>query len=171
MAQRHARKGTPGTKLAAIPHRLRRDAGIWRPAPGRHHPKKRRCGGAVFVPAGDLGCALIRWGDLPTGNGKLRVMIPELLEANGVVPPDGDEFPYRLSIEDRAAAMRPDGRLCAGRQRRLREAGCWCDRQGKGDHEIWYSPHTGRRFPVDNKIKSRQTANDILKQAGLPKAF
>jgi HicA toxin of bacterial toxin-antitoxin, len=56
-------------------------------------------------------------------------------------------------------------------KRRLREAGCWLDRQGNGDHEIWYSPHTERKFPVDNKIKSRHTANGILKQAGLPKAF
>jgi hypothetical protein len=56
-------------------------------------------------------------------------------------------------------------------KRQLREAGCWLDRQGKGDHEIWYSPHTERKFPVDNKIKSRHTANGILKQAGLPKAF
>lgn len=44
-------------------------------------------------------------------------------------------------------------------------------RQGKGDHEIWYSPITDRRFPIDNKIRSRHTANAVLKQAGLPKAF
>ena len=44
-------------------------------------------------------------------------------------------------------------------------------RQGKGDHEIWYSPITNRYFPVDNKILSRHTANGILKQAGLPKEF
>jgi hypothetical protein len=53
----------------------------------------------------------------------------------------------------------------------LEEAGCWLDRQGKGDHEIWYSPRTGRKFPVDHKIKSRHTANGILKQAGVPNAF
>ena len=45
--------------------------------------------------------------------------------------------------------------------------GCHFDRQGKGDHEIWYSPHTDRRFPVDHKILSRHTANAIMKQAGL----
>jgi predicted RNase H-like HicB family nuclease len=33
---------------------------------------------------------------------KLRVMIPELLEANGALPPNGDEFPYSLSVQDRA---------------------------------------------------------------------
>ena len=53
----------------------------------------------------------------------------------------------------------------------LKEAGCRIDRKGKGDHEIWHSPLNGRRFPVDQKIKSRHTANGILKQAGLPKAF
>lgn len=52
-----------------------------------------------------------------------------------------------------------------------REAGCRFERAGKGDHEIWYSPVTGRRFPVDSAIKSRHTANAVLKQAGLDKAF
>lgn len=53
----------------------------------------------------------------------------------------------------------------------LREAGCSSIRSGKGDHEIWYSPRTDRNFPVDHKILSRHTANGILKQAGLTKAF
>ena len=53
----------------------------------------------------------------------------------------------------------------------LSDGGCYFERQGKGDHEIWYSPLTNRRFVVDNSIKSRHTANAILKQAGLPKAF
>lgn len=53
----------------------------------------------------------------------------------------------------------------------LKEANCRRERQGKGDHEIWYSPITRRRFPVDQKIRSRHTANGILKQAGLAKAF
>lgn len=53
----------------------------------------------------------------------------------------------------------------------LSKAGCFFVRQGRGDHEIWQSPITGRRFPVDNAIKSRHTANAVLKQAGLPKAF
>ena len=44
-------------------------------------------------------------------------------------------------------------------------------RQGKGDHEIWYSPHTDTNFPVDQSIKSRHTANKTLKDAGLPKRF
>jgi len=53
----------------------------------------------------------------------------------------------------------------------LTENGCHFERQGKGDHEIWYSPLTKIRFPVDGKIRSRHTANGVLKQAGLPKRF
>lgn len=55
--------------------------------------------------------------------------------------------------------------------RLLREAGCTFVRHGKGDHDIWYSPKSGVHFPVDQKIKSRFTANAVLKQAGLPKHF
>jgi hypothetical protein len=53
----------------------------------------------------------------------------------------------------------------------LVENGCWFVRQGRGDHEIWESPISGKRFPVDNNIRSRHTANAVLKQAGLPKHF
>jgi hypothetical protein len=56
-------------------------------------------------------------------------------------------------------------------KRLLREKDCYFERQGKGDHEIWYSPITDRRFVVDSKIKSRHTANAVLKQAGLPRHF
>jgi hypothetical protein len=56
-------------------------------------------------------------------------------------------------------------------KRLLRQAGCRLERQGKGDHEIRYSPITSQRLPVDNKIKARHTANGVLKQAGLDKAF
>lgn len=38
-------------------------------------------------------------------------------------------------------------------KRLLAEAGCRFERHGKGDHDIWFSPHTGIRFPVDQKIK------------------
>lgn len=54
---------------------------------------------------------------------------------------------------------------------RLREAGCTMVRQGKGSHEIWHSPITERNFAVPIGIPSRHTANAILRQAGLPKAF
>jgi len=49
--------------------------------------------------------------------------------------------------------------------------GCLFERQGKGDHEIWFSPLTERRFVVDSEIKSRHTANAVLKQAGIEKGF
>jgi hypothetical protein len=53
----------------------------------------------------------------------------------------------------------------------LRNAACSFVRHGKGDHEIWFSPVSDRRFMVDHHIKSRHWANHTLKQAGLPKAF
>jgi hypothetical protein len=55
----------------------------------------------------------------------------------------------------------------------LRAHNCYFYRQGKGDHEIWYSPITKRNFTVDSKIKSRHTANAnaVLKQAGIGKKF
>jgi hypothetical protein len=53
----------------------------------------------------------------------------------------------------------------------LKKAGCKYDKPGKGDHEIWFSPITGRRFTVDANIKSRHTANGVLKEAGLEKEF
>ncbi len=37
--------------------------------------------------------------------------------------------------------------------------------------EYYFERLTKRRFVVDNAIKSRHTANAVLKQAGLPKAF
>jgi hypothetical protein len=53
----------------------------------------------------------------------------------------------------------------------LRAHRCYFERSGRGDHEIWYSPITQRRFPVDQKILSRHTANGVLKQAGIAKQF
>jgi hypothetical protein len=53
----------------------------------------------------------------------------------------------------------------------LEQAGCSFRRHGKGDHDIWFSPITQISFVVDSKIKSRHTANAVLKQAGLPKKF
>jgi predicted RNA binding protein YcfA (HicA-like mRNA interferase family) len=53
----------------------------------------------------------------------------------------------------------------------LLAAGCQLVRQGKGSHEIWHSPITKKNFPVPVGIPSRHTANAILRQAGLQKAF
>lgn len=48
---------------------------------------------------------------------------------------------------------------------------CCFIRHGKGDHDIWYSPITNRHITVDTKIKSRYTANAILKQSGISYRF
>jgi len=53
----------------------------------------------------------------------------------------------------------------------LRAAGWRYERPGKGDHETWVNPTSGKHVSVDGKILSRHTANGILKQAGLPKQF
>jgi len=55
--------------------------------------------------------------------------------------------------------------------RLLRDAGYEFKRQGLGDHEIWWNPRTGVHVTVDRKLGSRFTANGILKEAGLEKAF
>lgn len=54
---------------------------------------------------------------------------------------------------------------------KLKENGCYFVRHGKGDHEIWYSPISGVNFPVDGKIKSRHTANAIMRQSGIKYKF
>jgi hypothetical protein len=56
-------------------------------------------------------------------------------------------------------------------KRVLRDADCRFVRPGRGDHEVWFSPISGRNFAVDHKILSRHTANAVLKQAGLTKQF
>jgi hypothetical protein len=48
---------------------------------------------------------------------------------------------------------------------------CHFLRRGKGDHDLWYSPINNHTFPVANKIKSRHTANEIMKQAGVKHHF
>ena len=53
----------------------------------------------------------------------------------------------------------------------LRGGGCWLVRQGKGSHEIWFSPLTNRNFTVPKNTVITHTANNVLKDAGLPKAF
>jgi len=72
---------------------------------------------------------------------KLKSMVPELLEANGCMPPDG-----QVAVE--LLARRFSVALPAAARSR-----------------------SGTTFPVDHKILSRHTANGVLKQAGLPKQF
>jgi hypothetical protein len=56
-------------------------------------------------------------------------------------------------------------------RRFLKDAGWQIHGPGKGDHEKWINPATGAKVTVDNKIRSRHTANGILKEAGLGKKF
>lgn len=53
----------------------------------------------------------------------------------------------------------------------LKAYGAYFERHGKGDHDIWFSPLSGKHITVDHVIKSRHTANAILKQAGINKKF
>lgn len=52
-------------------------------------------------------------------------------------------------------------------KRILGEHDCRFVRNGKGDHEIWFSPITGVTFTVDAGTRNRHTANGIFKQAGI----
>lgn len=56
-------------------------------------------------------------------------------------------------------------------RRILLDAGWERLRSAKGDHSIWRHPQTGKKVTVDGKIKSRHTANAILKQAGVERKF
>jgi predicted RNA binding protein YcfA (HicA-like mRNA interferase family) len=53
----------------------------------------------------------------------------------------------------------------------LSEAGWTFDCHGKGDHERWINPVTGAKVTVDGNIRSRHTANQVMKEAGLGKKF
>lgn len=64
--------------------------------------------------------------------------------------------------------MRGYGRLV---REALDEAGCTFLRHGRGDHDVWRSPHADKPVTVPVNIDSRHTANKVLKDAGLPKRF
>ena len=49
----------------------------------------------------------------------------------------------------------------------LKQNGCYYIRQGKGSHEIWFSPITKKNFVVSRTIKASGTYHGILKQAGI----
>jgi predicted RNA binding protein YcfA (HicA-like mRNA interferase family) len=52
----------------------------------------------------------------------------------------------------------------------LKDAGWGPVAGGKGSHEKWRHAESGRIVIVP-RSKSRHTANEVLRQAGLPKAF
>lgn len=53
----------------------------------------------------------------------------------------------------------------------LKECGCRFVRHGKGDHDIWVNPANGHSAAVDSVIKSRYTANGIMKELGIDYHF
>ena len=53
----------------------------------------------------------------------------------------------------------------------LRAEGWRFLRSAKGDHEIWSHPDRTQRLTIDKGVRSRHTANAVLKQAGLAKAL
>ena len=53
----------------------------------------------------------------------------------------------------------------------LKNNDCVFVRRGKGDHDIWHSPINNKNFPVDAVIKSRHTANAIMRQSGIDYKF
>ena len=63
----------------------------------------------------------------------------------------------------------------ASYERKLRKVlsdnGCYLVRRGKGDHDIWYSPITKKTVAIDGKVKSRHSANGVLKKAGIKYKF
>lgn len=49
----------------------------------------------------------------------------------------------------------------------LERYGCSFHRQGKGDHEIWFSPINNQKFSIDKITYSKKLANRCLKAAGI----
>ena len=54
---------------------------------------------------------------------------------------------------------------------KLKDNGWYFVRHVNGDQDTWYSHITNINITVDNKIKSRHTANAILKQSGIKYKF
>jgi len=54
---------------------------------------------------------------------------------------------------------------------RLSKYGWSFHRHGKGSHDIWIKLTTNETVSVSNSIKSKQTANGILKKAGISQKF
>ncbi|MCL2188075.1 MAG: type II toxin-antitoxin system HicA family toxin [Defluviitaleaceae bacterium] len=56
-------------------------------------------------------------------------------------------------------------------KRILMDNNCHFVRAGKGSHAVWYSPIKDKNFSVNKGIKSKVSANEILKDAGIKKHF
>lgn len=53
----------------------------------------------------------------------------------------------------------------------LKDHDCYFLRHGKGDHDIWVNPANGHSTAVDSVIRSRYTANAIMKELGISYHF
>ena len=53
----------------------------------------------------------------------------------------------------------------------LDKSGWTFHRRGKGSHDIWIKSATNETVSVSKSIKSKQTANGILKKAGINHKF
>lgn len=53
----------------------------------------------------------------------------------------------------------------------LKQHGFIFHHHGKGDHDIWCKEQAGIKVTVDGKIKSRHTANAIMKAAEIKHRF
>jgi len=53
----------------------------------------------------------------------------------------------------------------------LKANGCSFVRNANGSHQLWQSPINDCRFVVQKNLKSRKSANNILKQAGIDHKF
>jgi len=94
-------------------------------------------------------------------------LAPDLLVANGEATA-GEQVEIVLTAEQRktieavAAYMATLYRALVDI---LREAGCRLERQGKGSHEIWYSPTSQQTFTVTGQHR-RQTAGECDPETG-----
>ena len=65
--------------------------------------------------------------------------------------------------------LRGDGMKYSELKRKLKELGCYIWREGRG-HEIWFSPKTGKKFPVGRhgtEDVPQGTLKSIFKDAGI----
>ncbi|MDR0527069.1 MAG: type II toxin-antitoxin system HicA family toxin [Spirochaetaceae bacterium] len=53
----------------------------------------------------------------------------------------------------------------------LKQHGFTFHHHGKGDHDVWFNEAINVKVTVDGKIKSRHTANQIMKDAGISHHF
>ena len=128
--------------------------------------------GVWFVESSDLPGLNV---EVPTLDALVEVvadLAPDLIETN--LP--GASEPIHISVQHVVTPRTADaawrgGNLYPTLARLLRAKGCASVRQGKGSHEIWFSPLTNRRFTVPRNTTKTHTANQVLKDAGLPKAF